>query len=384
MNGLKKNPIATDEDYFELSSIVYKEDYLKEEMEIEGSNDKTWVVLEAFNANETKVKNGLQAIAVVPVDEYKPNKKHYDNIIFAFRGTEFGGFDGDKTTDIIQITLGQKKNFGVAGENVPTSFDSSLEFVKKVKREYKPTSIHTTGHSKGAAEAQYVAAEMNCYATTYAAPNVYRLLSNEAKKRVDSGELEDKIVDYTHEKDAVGNFTQFGAPVIGKQFTTKSNGTDSVLAAVFMGQHPTETFKDMFHENGNVRLQLEPEEIIRQAEEIQAISNTLLHIARNIEKFQEREEEAIGELKRQLKREIGSGGKYHLLSERDVDESITEIAKARRNGQDYFYDVDLAEELIHLLQKEQKQLDNFGERIANAAKSLRDKDGQLAENFKDW
>ncbi|KZD50589.1 putative Cytosolic Protein [Bacillus cereus] len=181
MNELKKNTIATDEDYFELSSMVYKKDYLEEGKEIKGIYGKLWKVIDTFDADHTKVKNGLQAIAVVPADKYKSGKKQYDDVIIAYRGTEFGRFDGDKTTDIVQITLGQKKNLGVAGEKVPTSFDSAVEFAEKIKKKYNPTSIHTTGHSKGAAEAQYVAAEMNCYATTYAAPNIYRLLSDKAK-----------------------------------------------------------------------------------------------------------------------------------------------------------------------------------------------------------
>ncbi len=181
MNELKKNTIATDEDYFELSSMVYKKDYLEEGKEIKGIDGKLWKVIDTFDADHTKVKNGLQAIAVVPADKYKSGKKQYDDVIVAYRGTEFNRFDGDKTTDIVQITLGQKKNLGVAGEKVPTSFDSALEFAEKIKKTYNPTSIHTTGHSKGAAEAQYVAAEMNCYATTYAAPNIYRLLSDKAK-----------------------------------------------------------------------------------------------------------------------------------------------------------------------------------------------------------
>ena len=41
------------------------------------------------------------------------------------------------------------------------------------------------------------------------------------QKRVDEGVMENKVVDYTHKEDAVGNFNQFGAPMIGKQFTTK-------------------------------------------------------------------------------------------------------------------------------------------------------------------
>ncbi|EEK47578.1 hypothetical protein FO497_29510 [Bacillus cereus ATCC 10876] len=383
MNELKKNTIATDEDYFELSSMVYKKDYLEEGKEIKGIDGKLWKVIDTFDADHTKVKNGLQAIAVVPADKYKSGKKQYDDVIVAYRGTEFGRFDGDKTTDIVQITLGQKKNLGVAGEKVPTSFDSAVEFAEKIKKKYNPTSIHTTGHSKGAAEAQYVAAEMNCYATTYAAPNIYRLLSDKAKKRVDEGVMENKVVDYTHRKDAVGNFDQFGAPMIGKQFTTKSNGTDSILAAVFMGQHPMSTFLEMFHNNGSVRLELEPDDIIRHAKEIQKISDILSDIIRNIETFQqqEEEEEEVAKLKSQLKHETGPGGKYHLLEEHEVDEAIREVAKISQNGKDYFHDIQLAEELIHLLRKKQKELIHFGDDIAYVANSLRDKDNQLGTNF---
>ncbi|MBY0597764.1 hypothetical protein [Bacillus bingmayongensis] len=43
--------------------------------------------IESIDANKNEVKNGLRAIAVVPAEDYKPNKEHYDNIIYSFRGT---------------------------------------------------------------------------------------------------------------------------------------------------------------------------------------------------------------------------------------------------------------------------------------------------------
>ena len=144
--------------------------------------ERKWVVIESVDTNQTEAKC-LQAIAVVPAKDYEPDKTQYDNIIYSFRGTEFGKFDGDLSTDTFQITMGMKDNWGAVGRysKLPTSFDSSLEFVDRVNKTYKPISVHTTGHSKGAAEADFVAAERNFYATTYAAPNIYRLLSDEAK-----------------------------------------------------------------------------------------------------------------------------------------------------------------------------------------------------------
>ncbi|MDH2880026.1 hypothetical protein [Bacillus cytotoxicus] len=377
MNEFNKNPIATDEDFFRLSSDVYNDEFLHKGAKIKGFNGQEWKVIESIDANCEKVKNGLQAIAVVPVKDYQENKTHYENITFVFRGTKPEDLDGDITTDIEQITLGSKSHSKLITPSnshtikpEPSSFDSSLEFVDKVNGIYHPTYVHATGHSKGAAEAHYVATERNFYATTFAAPNIYRLLSDKAKKRVDSGKMDNRVVDYTHKKDAVGNFEQFGAPIIGKQYTTKSNGTDSVLAVVFMGQHPMSTFQGMFHSNGSVRLELEPDDIIRHAKEIQKISDRLSDIIRNIERFQQQEEEEVAKLKSQLKHETGPGGKYHLLEEHEVDEAIREVAKISQNGKDYFHDVQLAEELIH-----------FGDDIAYAANSLRDKDNQLGTNF---
>ena len=55
-------------------------------------------------------------------------------------------------------------------------------------------------------------------------------------------------MDYTHKDDAVGKFTQFGAPAIGKQFTVKHNGSsDGIYAYVGLAGHMLGTFQGMFH-----------------------------------------------------------------------------------------------------------------------------------------
>ncbi|HHY0836770.1 TPA: cytoplasmic protein [Bacillus thuringiensis] len=390
MGEFKKNTIATDEDYFELSSSVYDDDYLQKGATIEGANGQTWRVIESIDADYQKVKNGLEAIAVVPADKYDENATHYDEIILAFRGTEPNQL-ADFETDIDQITFGIKthskvitpSNSQTIKPDSETSFDTGLKWAKNdIVAKYNPSSLHTTGHSKGGAEADLIAAELDCYATTYAAPNPYRILSPEAKRRVDRGEMENKATDYTHENDPIGNHTQFGAPLIGKQYTVRQNDTkQGLFTRLTMDGHGRDTFRGAFHSNGSPLLKLEPEDIIRQAQKIQMLSNRLLDIAKNIEEFQRREAEAVQKLKSQLKYETGPGGKYHLLEAYEIDEAISRIAKTKEGGNDYFHDVHIAEELIHLLRKEQKSLSRFGDEISDAANSLRDKDNQLAGNF---
>ncbi|MGK8688437.1 cytoplasmic protein [Bacillus cereus] len=388
MSEFKKNAIATEEDYFDLSDAVYDDRTLHKGAQIKGHN-KRWVVIESIDADCQKVKNGLQAIAVVPKNDYEENKTHYETIVFAFRGTEPKQL-ADFETDIDQITFGIKthsklitpSNSQTVKPDFATSFNTGLEWVDKVNETYQPTYVHATGHSKGGAEADYVASERNFYATTWAAPNPYRLLSPEAKKRVDRGEMENKATDYTHENDPIGNHTQFGAPLIGKQFTVRQNDTkEDFFTRLTMEGHGRDTFRGAFHSNGSPILKLEPEDIIRQAQKIQMLSNRLSDIAKNIEEFQRREAEAVQKLKSQLKYETGPGGKYHLLEAYEIDEAISRIAKTKEGGNDYFHDVHMAEELIHLLRKEQKSLSRFGDEISDAANSLRDKDNQLAGNF---
>lgn len=142
------------------------------------------------------------------------------------------------------------------------------------------------------------------------------------------------------------------------------------------------TFEGMFSSSGGVQLEVEPDEIIKYARELQQLGDILSKIIRNVEEFQRQEAERISELKRKLKYETQSGGKYDLLAEHEIDEAIREIAKTTQNGQEYFHDVQLAEEFIHNLKKKQRELQQFGEDIIYAANSLRDKDGQLSENFK--
>lgn len=390
MSEFKKNPIATDEDYFELSSNVYDDDSLHKGSEIKGVDGKKWVVIESINADCQKVKNGLEAIAVVPKKDYKENATHYDDIILAFRGTEPNQL-ADFETDIDQITFGIKthskvitpSNSQTIKPDSETSFDTGLKWAKNdIVAKYNPSSLHTTGHSKGGAEADLIAAELDCYATTWAAPNPYRILSPEAKKRVDKGEMENKATDYTHENDPIGNHTQFGAPLIGKQYTVRQNDTkQGLFTRLTMDGHGRDTFRGTFHSNGSPLLKLEPEDIIRQAQKIQLLSNRLSDIAKNIEEFQRREAEAVQKLKSQLKYETGPSGKYHLLEAYEIDEAISRIARTKEGGNDYFHDVHIAEELIHLLRKEQKSLSRFGDEISDAANSLRDKDNQLAGNF---
>ncbi len=59
--------------------------------------------------------------------------------------------------------------------------------------------------------------------------------------------MDNKATDYTHENDPIGNHTQFGAPLIGKQYTVRQNDTkQGLFTRLTMDGHGRDTFMDPF------------------------------------------------------------------------------------------------------------------------------------------
>ena len=103
-----------------------------------------------------------------------------------------------------------------------THFRSDLEFANRISSKYKTATITHTGPSLGGCQWQYVGAEREEKAVSFAAPNVYGLLSDEAKKRVNSGETREYIRDYVYCNDLISMFTG-GDPLIGKEYIVANN-----------------------------------------------------------------------------------------------------------------------------------------------------------------
>ncbi|SES10201.1 hypothetical protein SAMN04488559_1404, partial [Isobaculum melis] len=125
--------------------------------------------------------NGAQGIAVVSKKDY--DKGNFSNIIISYRGTEPSAGDGDINADINQIIFGVSDKVDGMGNPIPTQFDTALNFANEIKNTYNPQNMSVTGHSLGGGLAAYVGAELDIYGKMFSAPNVFRLLSDAAKKR---------------------------------------------------------------------------------------------------------------------------------------------------------------------------------------------------------
>lgn len=375
---MKKN---NDYNYFILSNEVYDDVYFKSSYKtIESKKDNTqW-----RNIDKTSQNNGLQTFVVIPSKKGKDGKIYYDNdnIVIAFRGTEFGKFDGDVTADYNQIVAGINVNYKGTYEKpeVLTQFKLALEFVEKVQTKYKPKTIATTGHSLGAGLAQYTAAELNLSATTFAGPNVYAILSPEAKDRVDKGMTQQYIRDYTHKDDPVGNFKN-GDPWVSKKFYVKENDSVKSLVNFVLPGHPLSTYQAMFNSNGNIEFLLQPEETKKIIKEFQNSMELISTIRKNLMDYLNDEEKRTRTIYNNMMQNVAGSGKYPLVSTSAVTNFFDEKAQSKVNSEYFFVLFDRIMQLDLDFYNYRLKLDEFVEALTNATQTMEKLDQSLSESY---
>lgn len=276
-----------DKDFLVLANNAYKN--MKIGTQIEGFGGTLYEVVSALNNPD---KNGAEGITIAPIVNGIPDMS---KITISYKGTNLADLDGDLSADIQQVTLGQKNKFSQATVpgttirvpvQVKSQLGTALDFAEQVKKDprFQNATFDYTGHNIGACLASYVVAEFGEYATVFSAPNIYRLLSETAKNWVDAGHATDKITNYTHMNDSVGNFDQFGMPLVGRRVYTKSNKEleTFIMSLLPLGGHPTDTFLEMFNGDGSIMLLFAPTLLRATAAQYDDMRSTALGIKKQL------------------------------------------------------------------------------------------------------
>ena len=180
-----KNSIP-DKEYRDISEKVYS----IEDNEVEETfpiNQKKYKLL----ASENNIINGMQAMAVAPVDSN--GKVDTSKVVIAYAGT--GEFI-DGIMDIYHVIGGFNGAWG--------QIDTSEKFADKIKKEYPNSTIDFTGHSLGGYLAVHNAARNKSKATVFNAPDASNSLTKE--------QIEDvlknpgMIKNYRNPRDKIGNY----------------------------------------------------------------------------------------------------------------------------------------------------------------------------------
>lgn len=358
----------TDKEYKDLAKQVYHSDNAK----IGRTIADDWVIVKKLDDPD---KNGCQGVAVVRKEDYKKGKTDYDNVVIAYRGTEFGKGDGDVTADLNQIVLGLKSNTkqvmipktGVIIEvPVKAQTETALNFANKVRKTYKNAKINTTGHSLGGALASFVACMEKYSGVVFSAPNVYRLLDKDGKKNGNSGLMAGKITNFTNADDLVGNFGSADKLVFSKITIQRGDVSNPWYGLIGIAGHFFETYGG-FNSNGSIKLAVQPDVILAQARAIQGIAEIDQNQAiQAILDYLEEDSEGLTKIKNDFVNQVGSG-EFELLTESDVLEIMEDLVQVKDGSKYYCINKERAIDLADSLYEQRVRLYDFSEQIGAAA-----------------
>ena len=221
----------TDEQYRWLSEQSYWVDTNKGDKDYTPKEGKTYPInpkdksLGQYQvlAAEDNTSNGMQAMAVAPLD--KNGKPDLSHIVVAYAGTNSSDLK-DIQTDIQSIGLGSNKlhtteetllspkSSWIANENpanhvrkttitTDSQFQTALTFAKEVEKRYPKAKVSTTGHSLGESIAMLVALKQGYNNVGFNGLDTHNLLSKEEIEYM--RKHPEQFRNYRHRYDVIGN-----------------------------------------------------------------------------------------------------------------------------------------------------------------------------------
>ncbi len=391
-----------------ISERTYKNNRSKIEVILDNGKISTWKNIETIKDKDT----GL--------DGYVLQNPDTNAIVISFRGTESSK---DIEEDIQGIILGDsdytKKEYGktpylgtpsqdaalTTGKAKLNSKDKTLTYtnknqfteaapiVEKYVKKHGANNIVFTGHSLGGGLAQYFAVKHDSNAVTFAAADVFDLLSKEDQKRALNGEFKDNIISYTYPNDIVGTFYNqsigsvyyVGNPADKNGKTLKTHGIKNYLSEGMFNEEgyllphllygekirgqllssPLELKNSGVHDF-HVRIQTE---LMHQlAMEMQESEELVATTRRALTRLLDDHIATMKELKNTYRNMVGSG-KYDKLNTAHVDEIFRELVDVESDGTPLLIDLN---EFEHLLEKLRKSQNDTGEIAYNMEKMSKD------------
>ncbi|MBP2100079.1 alpha/beta hydrolase family protein [Enterococcus rivorum] len=177
-----------------------------EEGAVREIGEKEYKILKILKIQENSSTDGLQAMAVAPIN--KQGTVDTSNIIIAYAGTNSSDFN-DLETDLRTVggffdkTVSPGFSVDCSPQCIAGQAESALAFATEIQGTYDNATITTTGHSLGEYLALLVAAENKLRNVGFNGPDPYDILSVEAKDWLKRNP--GMLTNYRNRGDAIGN-----------------------------------------------------------------------------------------------------------------------------------------------------------------------------------
>ena len=202
--------MTTERDFRYIVDDVYAVDSLKVKAPLKEGAIVAQGKFKIITPPVDNTSNGMQAMAVAPVD--KNGNVDYSHVVIAYAGTNKDDIK-DLGTDVQSLWLGRDKLQSRSGLNsakvVDSQFVTALNYAKEVEEEVRSkhpsAKITTAGHSLGESLAMYVALKRGYANVGYNGPDIHNLISKEEIKYMQ--EHPEQFRNYRHKYDVIGNIT---------------------------------------------------------------------------------------------------------------------------------------------------------------------------------
>lgn len=258
-------------------------------------------------------------------------------------------------------------------QKLNNAFDVATQFAVDVKKDFPTATIDTTGHSLGGALATYVRVMAKYFGqgfirqtTTYAAPNVYGMFTEDVQNQINEGKYLNNTIDYTDARDTFGTLND-RFPQVGTQHLVQNE-------KFWLGNHSSQNFSHLFLSDGEIRLT--PETMKRLADKAGNLHDKVKGSFNEIELFNETHDEAIKSIQSYFEGQIGY--RFDKLQVSDVKSIIDKLSMSISGGVPKFYDTAAEEALLHSLHDLQKDALDIKNNLNRMAYDFENKDKELA------
>lgn len=281
-------------------------------------------------------------------------------------------------------------------------FTEADEVVSKYVEKHGPDQITFVGHSLGGGLAEFYAVKYDSHAITFAAADVFDLLSEEDQQRALNGEYKDNIISYTYPDDLVGTYYEHS---IGSQYYME----DPAQGGKGLDNHGIVNFTDqsLYNDDGYFLASVLYDEMIQgqltmsplalknqgvhdfhiriqsalmkgYASDIENSGDRIDSTRRALSTFLDDYVSKMNEIKNRYMRVAGSGN-YDQLQASHVEEIFRELTSVHPDGSPQLVDLEKVEDLLDFLGSSSQDTREIAHHMKKMGNNFEEADQLLAQ-----
>nr|WP_231478741.1 alpha/beta hydrolase [Virgibacillus halodenitrificans] len=258
------------------------------------------------------------------------------------------------------------------------------------------------GHSLGGGLAQYYAVKHDSNAITFAAADVYSLLSEEEQQEVAKGKFKDNIISYTYPDDFVGTFynDSIGSVYYMSEPKDSSKGISTHKIKNYMVEDlydkegyflPSTLYDEKIHRQlassplkmknkgvENFYIRIQGSLMAAYVKELEGSSELIEATRKALVNFLDYYVESMTELKNTYLAKVGTG-QYDKLSTAHVNEYFADYTNIDEEGGPMLLDIEEFEGLMSMIGKALSDTDEIAYHMEKMSNDFNKADTQLAQ-----